>query len=195
VAQVRRQDLGVLRVRAQAMWELMQADRRARDVPRPVTPPLLALPDAVLEGSGGRELCAVCARAAVDAHDRWTWLACTPCLLVDAAAARLLGRQRLLPLGRHPTMNTGCTQWDGLAAWRSAEVLRTAAAAGLPASGRVLWEQWPAPGPDPVATSAAAYGRLVRACLPQLIAAHELLGDAAGLAVRARQHAVGAGGR
>ena len=191
MVQVRRQDLGGLRVRAQAMWELMQADRRARDLPPPAASPVLVLPDAVLEGSGRRELCAVCARAVVDAHDRWTWLACTPCLLVDAAAARLLGTQRLLPLGRHPSMNSGCTGWDGLSAWRSAEVRRTASGAGLPPSGRVAWEQWPAPGADPVATSAAAYGRLVRECLPQLIAAHELLGDAAGLAVRARQHAAG----
>lgn len=191
MVQVRRQDLGVLRVRAQAMWELMQADRRARDLPRAVARPILVLPDAVLEGSGDRELCAVCARAGVDAHDRWTWLACTPCLLVDAAAARLLGGQRLLPLGRHPSMNTGCAEWDGLRAWRVGVVLRTAAEAGLPASGRVPWERWPGPGPDPVTTSAAAYARLVRECLPGLVAAHELLGDAAGLAVRARQHATG----
>ena len=189
MAQVRRQDLGVLRVRAQAMWELMQADRRAHVVPHPVARPVLVLPDAVLEGSGRRELCAVCARAAVDAHDRWTWLACTPCLLVDAAAARLLGAKRLLPLGRHPTMNTGCAEWDGLPAWRAGEVLRTAAGAALPASGRVPWERWPGPGPDPVATSAGAYARLMRSCLPALVAGHELLGDAPGLAVRARQHA------
>jgi hypothetical protein len=189
VAQVRRQDLGVLRVRAQAMWELMQADRRWRDDPGPVARPVLVLPDAVLEGSGRRELCAVCARAAVDAHDRWTWLACTPCLLVDAAAARLLGAQRLLPLGRHPSMNTGCVEWDGLVAWRSGEVLHAAAGAGLPASGRVPWEQWPGPGADPVTTSADAYARLVRHCLPALVAAHELLGDGPGLGVRARQHA------
>jgi hypothetical protein len=86
-------------------------------------------------------------------------------------------------------MNTGCVEWHGLAAWRSGEVLRTAAGAGLPASGRVPWEQWPGPGADPVTTSADAYARLVRHCLPALVAAHELLGDGPGLAVRARQHA------
>jgi F420-dependent methylenetetrahydromethanopterin dehydrogenase len=38
-----------------------------------------------------------------------------------------------------------------------------------------------------VATSAAAYARLLDRRLPDLAAAHELLADGAGLAVRARQ--------
>lgn len=173
------------------MWELMQADRRprrgGRGAGRETGGGGLLLPDAVLEGPVRRELCAVCARAAVDAHDRWTWLACPACLLVDAAAARLLGAQRLLPLGRHPTMNTGCVDWDGVLGWRAAEVARTASGAGLPPSGAVPWERWPGSGPDPVATSAGAYARLVATCLPGLAAAHGLLGDAAALAARARQ--------
>ncbi len=187
----RRQDLGVLRVRAQAMWELMQADRRGRSAAYPPAPRELALPDGAIDGPAGQELCAVCARTPVDAHDRWTWLACPACLLVDAAAARLLGVPRLLPLGRHPSMNTGCVDWDGLPAWRSDEVVRTAASAGLPTSGRVAWSRWPGPGRDPVATSAQAFARLVQECLPAVAAAHELLTDAAGLAARARQTGAG----
>lgn len=174
------------------MWEVMQADRRVRGrQPVPPAQVVLVLPDAALEDAARRELCAVCTRAAVDAHDRWTWLACAPCLLVDAAAARLLGAPRLLPLGRHPSMNTGCVDWDGLAGWRSAEAARTAVEAGLPASGRVAWGRWPGPGRDPVTTSASAFARLVTQCLPAVAAAHEVLTDAAGLAARARQAAAG----
>jgi hypothetical protein len=191
VAAPRRQDLGVLRVRAQAMWELMQADRRARTAARAPGPRVLTLPDGAIDGPATQELCAVCTRAAVDAHDRWTWLACPACLLVDAAAARLLGAPRLLPLGRHPSMNTGCVEWDGLPAWRSEEAVRTASGAGLPTSGGLAWGRWPGPGRDPVATSAQAFTRLVRQCLPAVAATHELLTDAAGLAARARQTATG----
>ncbi len=189
MAAIRRQDLGVLRLRAQAMWELMQADRRVRASAHPPRPRLLTLPDGAIEGPAAQELCAVCARAAVDAHDRWTWLACPACLLVDAAAARLVRTERLLPLGRHPTMNAGCLDWDGLPAWRSTEAARVATGAGLPAAGAVPWSRWPPADSDPVTTSANAYARLVTACLPDLAAAHEMLTDPAGLAARARQTA------
>ena len=173
------------------MWELMQADRRARNAAHPSRPRLLTLPDGAIDGPTAQELCAVCARAAVDAHDRWTWLACPACLLVDAAAARLLRTERLLPLGRHPSMNAGCLDWDGLHAWRSAESLRVAVDAGLPSSGQVDWTSWPSAGSDPVLTSASAFTRLVAQCLPELAATHEVLTDAAGLAARARQTGTG----
>jgi hypothetical protein len=88
-------------------------------------------------------------------------------------------------------MNAGCVTWDDPAGWRSAEAVRAAGEAGLPASGRVAWDAWPGPGRDPVTTSASAVARLVSRCLPDVAAAHEVLTDAAGLAARARQSAAG----
>ena len=186
VAPLRRQDLGALRVRAHAMWELMQADRRAR--PDPVeadAEPVVVLPDAALVGAGRRRsLCTICALAAVDAHDEWTWLACESCLVVDWAAARLLGAERLLPLGRHPLMNAVAAARAASARldlWRADEARRVAAKAGLGDTGRVPWARWPAPPGEPLVTSADAFARLLARELPELVAAEPRLAHAAAL--------------
>ena len=178
VARTRRQDLGRLRVRAQAMWELMQADRRRPPAPHDEEP-YLAFPDAVLIGGGRRRvLCTVCALVAVDAHDEWTWLACETCLVVDWAAARLVGSERLLPLGRHPAMNTlaaARTASDALDGWRADEARRVAALAGLDGGSRLAWSRWPGPADEPLVSSADAYARLVARELPAVVAAEPRL--------------------
>jgi hypothetical protein len=186
VAQLRRQDLGALRVRAHAVWELMQADRRPRPA-QEVTDaePVVVFPDAALVGAGRRQsLCTVCALAAVDAHDEWTWLACETCLVVDWAGARLLGAERLLPLGRHPLMNAVAAAPAASARldrWRAEEARRVAAKAGLDGSGRVPLARWPAPPGEPLVTSADAFARLLTRELPELVASEPRLAQPAAL--------------
>jgi hypothetical protein len=184
VAQPRRHDLGTLRVRAQAMWELMQADRRTRSVV-PADAPALIFPDAALVGAGRRRaLCTICALAAVDAHDEWTWLACETCLVVDWAAARLIGAERLLPLGRHPLMNavaTARTASEALDRWRGVEARRVADAAGMGGELRIALSRWPVPPGEPLVSSADAYARLVARELPELAATEPRLAQAAAL--------------
>lgn len=192
VAQLRRQDLGTLRVRAHAMWELMQADRRPRAARVEVdAEPVVVLPDAALVGAGRRRsLCTICALAAVDAHDEWTWLACESCLVVDWAAARLLGAERLLPLGRHPLMNAVAAAQAASARldrWRAEEARRVAAKAGLGDVGRVPWARWPAPAGEPLVTSADAVARLLARELPELVAAEPRLAQAAALQAAVRR--------
>ena len=179
VARTRRQDLGALRVRAHAMWELMQADRRRREPARPTAEEVLVLPDAALVGGGRRRaLCTVCALAAVDAHDEWTWLACETCLVIDWAAARLVGAERLLPLGRHPVMNTVAAARTASAAldrWRADEARRVAGLAGFDCEVPVPWSRWPRQPGEPLVSSADAYARLVTRELPDAVAAEPRL--------------------
>jgi hypothetical protein len=186
VAQLRRQDLGALRVRAHAMWELMQADRRPRHAPAQAdVEPVVVFPDAVVVSAGRRRsLCTVCALAAVDAHDEWTWLACESCLVVDWAAARMVGAERLLPLGRHPLMNAVATARAAsgrLDRWRAEESRRVAAKAGLGDTGRVPLARWPAPPGEPLVTSADAFARLLTQVVPDLVATEPRLAQPAAL--------------
>src|SRR4051794_6241877 len=168
------------------MWELMQADRRPRNAPEVTdAEPVVVFPDAVLVGAGRpRSLCTVCALAAVDAHDEWTWLACESCLVVDWAAARLLRAERLLPLGRHPLMNAVATARAAsgrLDRWRADEARRVAVRAGLGDLGRVPLARWPAPPGEPLVTSADAFARLLTRELPDLVATEPRLAQAAAL--------------
>jgi hypothetical protein len=50
-------------------------------------------------------LCRVCGRVPLKDSERWSWLGCRLCFKVDARAARLLGGERLIPLGCHSIMN------------------------------------------------------------------------------------------
>lgn len=168
------------------MWELMQADRRARPVAGAAEEgPALVFPDAALVGGGRRRaLCTICALVAVDAHDEWTWLACETCLVVDWAAARLVGSERLLPLGRHPLMNTVAaarTPSGALDRWRADEARRVAVAAGLDAQTRVPLSRWPGPRADPLAGSADAYARLLAREVPELVTTDPRLAQSAAL--------------
>ena len=168
------------------MWELMQADRRPRLAPAAVdADPAVVFPDAALVGAGRRRsLCTVCALAAVDAHDEWTWLACESCLVVDWAAARLLGAERLLPLGRHPLMNAVAAARAAsgrLDRWRVDEARRVAAKAGLGDVARVPWARWPAPPGEPLVTSADAFARLLTREVPDLVATEPRLAQPAAL--------------
>jgi hypothetical protein len=166
------------------MWELMQADRRVRPVATTDGPTLL-FPDAVLVGAGRRRaLCTICALVAVDAHDEWTWLACETCLVVDWAAARLIGAERLLPLGRHPLMNavaTARTASEALDRWRGQEARRVADGAGLGGELRIAWSRWPVQSGEPLVSSADAYARLVIGELPELAATEPRLAQSAAL--------------
>jgi hypothetical protein len=168
------------------MWELMQADRRPRLAPQATeAEPVVVFPDAVIVGAGRRQsLCAVCALAAVDAHDEWTWLACESCLVVDWAAARLLGAERLLPLGRHPLMNAVAAARASsgrLDRWRAEESRRVAAKAGLGDVARVPLARWPEPPGEPLVTSADALARLLTQVVPDLVATEPRLAQPAAL--------------